>query len=347
MENEFVLPPRRRLTLKERRKNADREFAWHMWRFGRTGLHMVHQLKDHNPEMRWLSELFPLGQDIRFSQKVAEQRLSEWCAAHPEDATALVLLARVRLGDGFLILMEKAAAMGNARAMAHVSFHASDDRRFQLACASAAQDDADGTYRLMECFRDGIGCRRNAAVALELLERAVDLGSDDAYLDLRRSRVMDHVESVKLLISFFGMHSDASKRHHFDLVAVLQRHFVDGSDGDLIFEVGELFKGNVDSAKGMVFGREVKYRFLKTFNEVVSMYDGWCDLVRESCVSWVLCAKQTGFNKDVRRKVARLIWEARRKGIPLIVKEEKVVGSKFAFIIFLFLLLFWTLNSVK
>ena len=77
--------------------------------------------------------------------------------------------------------MERAAAMGNARAMAELSYSCSPvERLFQLAWRSTELGDAKGTYCLMQCFRDGIGCKTDDVLAEELMERAVDLGSVSA-----------------------------------------------------------------------------------------------------------------------------------------------------------------------
>ena len=65
-----------------------RETIW----LGRKACGLVHKLKDHNAEMRWLAELLPL--DTKVTVQLAEQRLSEWCAAHPQDARALAHLAK-------------------------------------------------------------------------------------------------------------------------------------------------------------------------------------------------------------------------------------------------------------
>lgn len=113
MNEDLVLPPRRRFTLKECRRNAELEAAREAWR-SEKGLWMVHQLKQHDAEMRWLAELFPLEVGA-VSSEVAEQRLGEWCETHPDDARALRYLADVRKDD---VLRNKAAKMGDTRALA-------------------------------------------------------------------------------------------------------------------------------------------------------------------------------------------------------------------------------------
>ena len=53
-------------------------------------------LKEHDEEMRWLAELFPLEElevDGSIPHELADSVLGEWGAAHPDDARALRCLA--------------------------------------------------------------------------------------------------------------------------------------------------------------------------------------------------------------------------------------------------------------
>ena len=306
-----MLPPRRRFTSLEKRRNAEREWVRSNWLSEpEMGLRMAHQLRQHDEEMRWLAELFP--EERKVSCEDATKRLSEWCAAHPDDARALVHLADVQSDD---VLMEKAAAMGDARAMAELFFSSScEEKKFELACASARKGDADGTYRLMECFRRGIGCERNDSLAEELLVRAADLGCFGAYFDIVRNACLEPAERAKHLIGFFGMYKFGSSRFCADLCAVFLSRAADGSCADaVLFDAGEMLKGNIDVQAGTVFGRNGDSEHLEMLLQAVALYDRWCGVAREACVMWVLTAKRMGVNKDVRRMIAGMVWETRRE----------------------------------
>ena len=309
--NEFVLPPLRRLTLKERRRLAEMEVArcnWHM----EVGLQLAHRLKEYDAEMRWLAELFPLEElsdPVEARNAVADRRLSEWCAAHPEDARALRYLADAR---GDQVLMEKAAAMGDARALGKICFSSNCyERRFQLARAAAEQGDAEGAVSLSLCFRHGIGCEKSEKLAKELMERAAILGNYVAYVAFVVTCMQKGGEQrLEHLIAFFGMShvSSFSSELYSDLEAVFQ-----ATDGfRVIYKVGEALKGIIDV--------EGEQKQLSDYNcrrllQAVKMYDGWCDLAREACVAWVLIAKRFGFGKDVRRIIAKMVWEARGENL--------------------------------
>ena len=134
----------------------------------------MHKLKDHNAEMRWLAELLPL--DTKVTVQLAEQRLSEWCDEHPQDARALAHLGNVTQDE---VLFEKASSMGDSWAMgmcAYCCLEPSYDVQFRLALASAKKGDANGTYSLALLLREGLGCEKNERFAAEMLEYAAELG---------------------------------------------------------------------------------------------------------------------------------------------------------------------------
>ena len=89
-----------------------------------------------------------------------------------------------------------------------------------------------------------------------------------------------------------------------------------------------MFKGNID-AEGKLFGWNPSSDHVKFLLRAIAMHDCWCDAARETCVAWILVAKRTGLNKDVRKIIARLVWEARREGRgDLAVKKQSDHGQK-------------------
>ena len=261
------------------------EFARRSWQSEELGLLLVHKLKHHDAEMRWLAKLFPFREG-GVPLDIAEQTLGSWCEAHPDDARARAHLENI--GDD-ISMMEEASAMGDAWATTGEVFDSfSEEKKFELARASAEKGDAEGTYRLMECFQEGIGCERNEVFAEELLKCALDLGSCFAFSTHARSRQIGPQRRVELLMSFFGLYS--SGRLEAALEHLLQQHARDGMvNRDLIFEVGEMYKGNLiwREREKKRFG-EGKGQNLRGVLEAVDLYDKWCGEVREEwcCVGF-------------------------------------------------------------
>ena len=330
---DFVLPPRRQFTQQEKRRNVELQSLGSDWQT-EAGLRLVHELKEHNEEMRWLAELFPL-QRGKVENDVVEQRLSEWCTAHPDDARALGYLGDVQENFG---LLEKAAALGDSRALIlRYPFGPPDEIMFQLACELTAKSDAVGTYWLMECFKKGIGCEKNESLSAELLERAADLGSLSAYVDLVHQDEMTSAQRLELFVLFFDLHPVGAHRLYSSLFDVLRCHAGDGTCGSLIFAVGKMLKGKVDVEKKEVFGhwhKQQRLSFFQTLLQAVAMYDRWCDAAREACVAWVLIAKQMGLNKDIRRMIAIIVWETRKEGMGTTPGRHGVAMKIFSFFFF-------------
>ena len=317
MDEGVLLPPRRRFTVKERRRNAELEYCRNFWRVT-SGLLLVHELKEHDPEMRWLAELFPLEEE-QVSDEVAVQRLGEWCAAHPDDATALRYLAKAREDEA---LMRKAASMGDEWAMSKVCYLSStNEGKFQMAWASAEKGGADGTCNLMRCFESGIGCVRNEIFAGELLERAADLGSFLSCYEYVERDEMNAAHRVKHLIGFFGLETSATNVICKDLQKILLKPSRD--EDVVLFEVGEMFRGNIDFEKGTAFGKLVWSGHLEILSQVAVLHNRRCNVVREACVTWVLFAKRIGINKDVRRLIARMVWETRENPVVRVEVDDK------------------------
>ena len=90
--------------------------------------------------------------------------LRAWSFAHPDDARGLTYLGILQ-GDDEMV--EKAAALGGAWAMAHMSlrsFTLCEEGRFRLAWASAEKGDAEGTYFLAGFFLKGMFFARRTKV---------------------------------------------------------------------------------------------------------------------------------------------------------------------------------------
>ena len=274
---------------------------------------MAHELKGHFAEMRWLARLFPLEEEREYvSDWVAVIRLGSWCWEHPEDAVALRYFALVRKD---FLLMEKAAAMGDALALADMSLAAcSDDEKFRFACASAEKGDAKGTYRLMKCFAEGTGCQKSAQFAAELLERAADLGCCSSFYDLVEDGSREPAQRVKVM-SFFGLYSFGTDELVNNLRLVLDCYSRDSSNGRLLFEVGEMLLGKIEAEVGKVFGRKEDASCVKVLLRTVAIYDACCNTASEGCVAWILVAKRLKVNKDVRTMISKMVWRNRREGM--------------------------------
>ena len=166
-----------------------------------------------------------------------------------------------------------------------------------MLVSAAEKNDAYGTFRLAECFQEGFGCKKNMKIAAELMERAADLGEHAACRALDRKRDSRAAERVKYLICCFDMYSSDWNKLCSVLEDVLSCHAKQFSCGDVILEVGEALKGEIDEEKETVFGEKQSPYLIEVMVKVVEMCDIWCSVAREACVAWGSHCKANGIEQ--------------------------------------------------
>ena len=296
-----------RVSRKVKQKNVALEFARSRWR-GKEGLQLAKTL-DH-PEMQWLVSLFPLELLDTFWNMVpeneAEMVLKKWCEAHPDDARALAYLAYV--SENGKELFEKAAAMGDAWAMAHLAWSCSAKENFQWASKAAEQEQPMGIFLLARFFYEGQSCQKDERKANELMKMAANLGSMSAACELAKMARTSH-EKVKLLSNFAVLDKECAAVFFRELRETIATYQHSGVGGDALFEAGEVLKGEIDLQNKVAFGYACNEFDSCMF--AVGIFDTWCSTARDACFMWILCAKRLGIPRDVRTIIAKDIWESR------------------------------------
>ena len=126
-------------------------------------------------------------------------------------------------------------------------------------------------------------------------------------------------KKVNLLSAVILMSYDALIFVLKQLPEILKHSNSSQSSKEALYCVGEVLSGTRD-------GKPVINEFglisdlfhcdaetLRECHKTVELYRFWCDSARDTCVSWVLIAKQIGLNKDVRRMIAKMLWDARKE----------------------------------
>lgn len=194
------------------------------------------------------------------------------------------------------------------------------DRQFRFGCLAAKGVDATGTYELSRYFLKGVSCEKNESLADELVERAADLGSIVAYCALLDT-LRDPKDKVKLLCNIVVVVPHLLRPFALNLRVLIWQFESDGSCGDVIFEAGEVLEGSIDPEEDEVFGQK-HGSDLDLFKRVLAMHEGWCKAARAACVAWILIAKRTGFHKDVRKMISKIVWKARSEARGAILLEK-------------------------
>ena len=302
------LPLRRRVSRDERRKNLALEFVRCSWH-NAAGLIVARSL-DH-PEAKWLLALFQPETVSALSWTEKEERLRAWLEQHPEDATALRLLAIVLDDDEML---RRAAEFGDAVAMVELAEKSLREpaENFAWAWSSAARENARGMYELSQFFQGGVGCIKDEARSRELLRRAAELGHYKA-VEVFACSVPNREKRLAMLCDVLPYSVQSLENFCFELKHVLSAFVQNGGGCRAVFEAGEILKGKIDWNNRTVFGYRARSD-ISDCRRAVELHDSLCDAAREVCVLWILIAKKLRFHKDARKIIAKILWDARREG---------------------------------
>ena len=200
----------------------------------------------------------------------------------------------------------------------------------EWAKKAAAQNDADGLYYVHQCLWYGYHGQMNREFAEgeKMLQRAMSGGSVQAAISWTE-RVKDSIEETELIckLARFGCENMVMERTAKSLW--LFRSDQSGHAGQL-FLLGETLKEQIEGK--FVFGQDKSKHELQNWLDgcllAVEMFDFWCQPTKDAVVTWILCAKFRSLNKDVRRLIAILVWNARGESLREL-PEEILEKSRF------------------
>lgn len=91
-----------------------------------------------------------------------------------------------------------------------------------------------------------------------------------------------------------------------------------------LYLLGKTVHGHVcDDERQCVFGQFVDKLTVSNCKWVGETAIAWDAVVRESCVAWILIAFRLKVHKDIRRKLAKFIWESRKCGwLPTFCRDK-------------------------
>lgn len=88
----------------------------------------------------------------------------------------------------------------------------------------------------------------------------------------------------------------------------------DPSFAPVVFAIGRALKGHVDMERREIFGTYSPDDLVGPANQAIDFFAAQCAAARQAVDAWCLIALRIGndkLNRDIRKKIALLIWEAR------------------------------------
>jgi hypothetical protein len=261
-----------------------------------------------HPDARWLTEACA-GQDVT----TKEDAKRVFSALGQNDARTLCFLWL--MGDRRdLTSLRRSAEHGFAFAQALMAWETEGDEKFKFAQLAAAQGERDGLYVLGCCFRDGEGCEKDLDKAKENFLCAIELGHVSAMLWL--GELLD--ESDPQRWHWWGRAAALGNSWNFLSNFPKQVGLFNSGSGSaaVMFVIGQALQGHVNERARTIFNRDYEFdSFIGPAKQALAFYEAQIKATKDAMHAWTLVGIKLNVVKDVRKLIAKLIWNAREEAL--------------------------------
>ncbi len=222
-----------------------------------------------------------------------------------QDGRTLFFLGAITPFNDRLILL--AAEAGYSTAHGEMARWSSDfTKKFFWALRGAMIGDRSSMRCLADCLLWGRGgVEKDEKLSLEFRIEAARRGDGCACYELAE----DHFCKDDIVTQYFWKIQAA--KHDIEFLAITLHKLKKVNKRGVLFIVGQTLFGNV--TKVTVFGyRGLENGLVERAENLVEFYSRRCDESRTECVMWVMIGRRLGVNKDVRKIIARKLWEGRK-----------------------------------
>ncbi len=259
-----------------------------------------------HPDAYWLT-VSCARKNVKTSKEVRDVFLSL-----REDPRALCFSGL--LGDNDALL-RCAAETGYAFAQAMMAEWSEGKERFDWAQRAALQGERDGFHRLGFCYEHGDGCEKDVSKAKEKFSCAAAL--DHVYSMTNLGQLMDTLDPKRWMWWGRAAARGAPNRFVNSFILVVKLVKNDDSVAPNVFAIGRALKGHVNAIERQIFGsgRNFDDR-ISPANEAIAFFSSQCAAARKAVDTWTIIAVRAGnlvLNKDMRRKISQMIWNAREQ----------------------------------
>jgi TPR repeat protein len=264
-----------------------------------------------HPDARWLTEMCA-GKDVTTVED------AEKCFLGPlndEDARALCFAWSIRdAGEqdtADFAPMRRAAELGLAFAQAWMAVQSRGAERFRWAKLAAEQGERNGMYWLGFCCRNGEGCEKDLNRAKENFLLASELG--DAWAMVRLGELFGDSDPQR----WHWMGQAASRGIWWSFMGGFARQvelFESGAgSATVMFAIGRVLQGHVNEEARTVF--EANGCAVGLAKQAISFYEAQIKATKDAMRAWTLVGIRWKVVKDVRKLIAKLIWDSREEAL--------------------------------
>jgi hypothetical protein len=265
---------------------------------------------DH-PDAHWVVEVCE-GKDVKTFQD-AKRAFS---AIGQDDARALCFawLCSEEKEQEDISSLRDSAKLGFAFSHALMADFTGWEETFQFAQLAVAQGERDGYYNLGCCFRDGEGCERDLDKAKEAFLVSSKLGEVASMVQL--GRLLDESDPQRWL--WWGR--AACLENAWDLLDSFAKQvelFNSGSaSAVVVFAIGRSLHGHVNEESRTIFKEQDRFDSrIGPAKQAITFYEMQIKATKDAMHTWSLIGLHFGVVKDIRKLIAKLIWDSREDAL--------------------------------
>ncbi len=92
----------------------------------------------------------------------------------------------------------------------------------------------------------------------------------------------------------------------------------------VVVAIGRALKGHIDNEKGTIFGNGYKFVSVSNpANQALHFYEFQLQLYRKAIDTWTFVGLRNDIVKDIRKMIAKMIWDSRDEAKYLMKLENK------------------------
>jgi hypothetical protein len=269
-----------------------------------------------HPDARWLTEVCA-GKDVT----TKEDGKRVFSALGQNDARALYFAWM--LGDREeLTLLRRSAELGFALAQAWMADRTHGKEQFKFAQLAAAQGERDGFYELGRCFRFGEDCEEDLDKARENFLLASELGDVDAMGSL--GQLLDKSDPQRW--RWWGQAAALGDSWKFLSKFSKQVELFKSGSGSasVMFAIGRALQGHLNEETKAIFTPSYDFNSrIGPAKQALAFYEAQIKATKAAMHAWTQVGIRWKVVRDVRKLIARLIWDARDEALYDVSKRRE------------------------